>query len=450
VFSLDGEKIMSDLKQISTLMSTCSKGHALFGKVNFCPFCGETIAQVISPINELEKIEERETPVKEEAHPVLKPTSEVEEAKQQLRRVQLKDKVAEKSDIEKSQKVIESGIALLSADSKKDTKKVDIKTSSKAQVDRVAVNKDFQNDEEKKSRKSSKGWIFLLAVGVFFLLFRILGGSGNQSELACNEAFEAGLKFVAAGDFVSAKNQGIKVNASCTDSLSSKAQAFQTAVAKEESATNECHRNTHAIQTQIENHRLVSARNKLDQLDVNCAKSDLGVAVREQINKAQLAVSELEIEVRQAIAGSEVIVAKQALAKIEHINREYPDLASFKSDINAIPVMITEKESVSLPATQNVKETASQHIGTPQDVPNVQSKPVVAPNIQPHANSQADMAKAFLQDAENALSQRKFDVAKTYVESARRMDPNNLKVEALSRLIRERERQILQQETTIK
>jgi hypothetical protein len=97
-----------------------------------------------------------------------------------------------------------------------------------------------------------------------------------------------------------------------------------------------------------------------------------------------------------------------------------------------------------------VKETASQHIGTPQDVPNVQSKPVVAPNIQPHANSQADMAKAFLQDAENALSQRKFDVAKTYVESARRMDPNNLKVEALSRLIRERERQILQQETTIK
>ena len=61
-----------------------------------------------------------------------------------------------------------------------------------------------------------------------------------------------------------------------------------------------------------------------------------------------------------------------------------------------------------------------------------------------------DMAQSFLRDAERAMADGRFDAAKTYLDSARRVDPNNPRIDSLSRRIRERERQVLQTETTIK
>ena len=60
------------------------------------------------------------------------------------------------------------------------------------------------------------------------------------------------------------------------------------------------------------------------------------------------------------------------------------------------------------------------------------------------------MAQGFLRDAEAALRQMKFDTAKTYVESALRVDPKNSQANVLSRRIRERELQYLNEETSIK
>ena len=61
-----------------------------------------------------------------------------------------------------------------------------------------------------------------------------------------------------------------------------------------------------------------------------------------------------------------------------------------------------------------------------------------------------DMAQSFLRDAERALLEGKFDAAKTYLDSARRVDPTNPRIDSLSRRIRDREHQVLQTETTIK
>lgn len=60
------------------------------------------------------------------------------------------------------------------------------------------------------------------------------------------------------------------------------------------------------------------------------------------------------------------------------------------------------------------------------------------------------MAKTFLLDAETAMNQFKFDAAKTFVESARRIDPNNPQAAKLSSRIKERELQYLNEETSIK
>ena len=61
-----------------------------------------------------------------------------------------------------------------------------------------------------------------------------------------------------------------------------------------------------------------------------------------------------------------------------------------------------------------------------------------------------EMAQSFLRDAERAMADGRFDAAKTYVESARRIDPGNSQAATLARRIKERELQYLKEETSIK
>jgi tetratricopeptide (TPR) repeat protein len=65
-------------------------------------------------------------------------------------------------------------------------------------------------------------------------------------------------------------------------------------------------------------------------------------------------------------------------------------------------------------------------------------------------NSQTELISTFLNDAETALTQLKFDAAKTYVESVRRIDPGNPQAVLMTQRIAERERRYLREETTIK
>ena len=69
---------------------------------------------------------------------------------------------------------------------------------------------------------------------------------------------------------------------------------------------------------------------------------------------------------------------------------------------------------------------------------------------QMQAQMEAQMAQGFLRDAEHALARGQFDAARTYIDSARRVDPYNKQADALAHTVRERERQVLQNETTIR
>jgi hypothetical protein len=76
-------------------------------------------------------------------------------------------------------------------------------------------------------------------------------------------------------------------------------------------------------------------------------------------------------------------------------------------------------------------------------------RPADAAPVDTGAAMRNDMAQSFLRDAERSLLEGKFDAAKTYLDSVRRVDPGNARIDNLSRRIRERERQVLQTETTI-
>ena len=60
------------------------------------------------------------------------------------------------------------------------------------------------------------------------------------------------------------------------------------------------------------------------------------------------------------------------------------------------------------------------------------------------------MAATFLRDAEAALAELKFDMARTYVESARRIDPGNAQADAMMIRIKQRQLQYMREQTTIK
>ena len=90
---------------------------------------------------------------------------------------------------------------------------------------------------------------------------------------------------------------------------------------------------------------------------------------------------------------------------------------------------------------------------TPSQEPAAQrapSAPTASVAQDTGAAQRTSMATMFLRDAEQALLQRKFDAAKTYVESARRADPNNPQLDSMMQQIRDRERHMLQEETTIR
>jgi hypothetical protein len=82
--------------------------------------------------------------------------------------------------------------------------------------------------------------------------------------------------------------------------------------------------------------------------------------------------------------------------------------------------------------------------------PRAPTAPTASGTQDAGAAQRTSMATMFLRDAEQALLQRKFDAAKTYVESARRADPNNPQLDSMMQQIRDRERQMLQEETTIR
>lgn len=297
-------------------------------------------------------------------------------------------------------------------------------------------------------RPPQRSWGKIL-LGIVLVLggLAYLGRKPAQDDSACTAAFDQGTKLIASGDLAGARMQSLQANALCTGSAKAKSETLQAALADADKAGNACSRGLNAIGSQLEDRQLNQARSNLDQLDSSCSATPAAGKLRQRLSQAQNEANGALQATRQALAGNDAAKASAALERLMALNSEAADvphlsaeLAKLQSEVNAA------EQPVATPVAAMPQPTpvTAPAIAMPK-MPDVH-----APKIDPAASAKAEMAQSFLRDAETALSQRKFDAARTYLDSARRMDPGNPRLDSLAQQIRERERQMMQQETTIR
>ena len=293
------------------------------------------------------------------------------------------------------------------------------------------------------------GGIAVLAIVIVYMN----GKPGGKNDAACNDAIDSGLKLVANGSLDGARQKLATAKNVCTGKSSAKADDLQAAIGKAGAASGSCQRGVRAIERAIDGHQLQSAASGIAALDVDCAGAASVDSLRKQLARQQAAAASVLVGVRQALDGKDAAAARNGIARLEAIDREALELPQLKADVQALSA-VAAPAPVSAPAP--LETTVARSVPTePAPVRAVERsavaerRPLETSPVDSGAAMRSEMAQAFLRDAERSLLEGKFDAAKTYLESARRVDPGNARIDNLSRRIRERERQVLQTETTI-
>lgn len=304
------------------------------------------------------------------------------------------------------------------------------------------------------TRKGGKGkWI----AGGIALLLVVLYNMGSRDkpvieENACESAFDLGTQAVTSGDLAAARTQALRASAECGDKERAKVNTLQRAIAAAEKTDNACQRNFRSIDGLLQDSRPGRARAGLNELTAACSNKPEAEALRTRLEATQEAIKGALADVRSALDARDQAQARAALAKLTGLNRDEPSLNQLKWEVDALDAAAAAAAQpappaeVFMPGAAPVPRAQSQEPAA-QRAP---SAPTASVAQDTGAAQRTSMATMFLRDAEQALLQRKFDAAKTYVESARRADPNNPQLDSMMQQIRDRERQMLQEETTIR
>ena len=306
------------------------------------------------------------------------------------------------------------------------------------------------------TRKGGKGkWI----VGGIALLLVVLYNVGSRDkpvieENACESAFDLGTKAVTSGDLDAARTQALRASAECGDKERAKVSTLQRAIAAAEKTDNTCQRNFRAIDGLLQDSRPGRARAGLNELTAACSNKPEAEALRTRLEATQEAIKAALADVRSALDARDQAQARAALAKLTGLNRDEPSLNQLKWEVDALDAAAAAAAQpappaeVFMPGAAPVPRAPSQV--QESTAPRAPTAPTAPGTQDTGAAQRTSMATMFLRDAEQALLQRKFDAARTYVESARRADPNNPQLDSMMQQIRDRERQMLQEETTIR
>jgi hypothetical protein len=292
-----------------------------------------------------------------------------------------------------------------------------------------------------------------IAVIVLIALLGFFGRGSNKQDVTCDQQVEAGTKLAQSGDLAGASEQSRLAATSCKGSHSVKATELQTLVTTAQTAQTahaQCARSYDVVSSRLNDGRLNAAVNGLNQLPPSCAGSSEAAHLKDQIEQATTAADATEQKVRAAIGAGDAIAALAAVQDLARLDR-------FRSSLHALRTQIA-----AIRATKPVDQAAGANGSTTtfsnQPAPAIVAQPPIIARpasqaVQPVAptyNNQAVLAQQFLNDAQTALGQNRFDAAKTYLDSARRMDPNNPRIDALARTVRDREHEVLQDDTSIK
>jgi len=282
------------------------------------------------------------------------------------------------------------------------------------------------------------------------------GKPGSKNESACNDAIDSGLKLVADGSLDGARGKLATARLACSGKSSAKADDLQAAIGRAGAASSGCQRSVKAIESALDGKRLQTADAALGKLDTDCAGASTVESLRKQLVRQQAAAASVQVGVRQALDGKDAAAAQNGIARLEAIDREYPELKQLKAELQALaapepapaPVAVPTPAPTPVPATAPIETAPVRSVPREPAPARVVERP--APAVDNSGAMRNDMAQSFLRDAERALLEGKFDAAKTYLDSARRVDPTNPRIDSLARRIRDREHQVLQTETTIK
>lgn len=303
----------------------------------------------------------------------------------------------------------------------------------------------------------SRPWLkWVAGIGLLAAVIVYMNGKpGGKSESACNDAIDSGLKLVANGSLDGARQKLATAKNVCTGKSSAKADDLQAAIGKAGAASSGCQRGVRAIERNLDGHQLQSAAKGIAALDADCAGAASVESLRKQLARQQAAAASVQVGVRQALDGKDAAAAQNAIARLEALDREAPALPQLKAEAQALSAPAAAAAAVPAPAPL---ETAPSRVVPTEPAPArvversavAERRPEEATPVDNGAAMRNEMAQSFLRDAERSLLEGKFDAAKTYLDSARRIDPGNARIDSLARRIRERERQVLQTETTIK
>jgi hypothetical protein len=301
------------------------------------------------------------------------------------------------------------------------------------------------------TRKGGKGkWI---AGGIALLLVVLYNMGSNDKpvieENACESAFDLGTQAVTSGDLAAARTQALRASAECGDKERAKVNTLQRAIAAAEKTDNACQRNFRSIDGLLQDSRPGRARAGLNELTEACSNKPEAEALRTRLEATQESIKGALADVRSALDARDQAQARAALAKLTGLNRDEPSLNQLKWEVDALDAAAAAAAQPAPPAEVFMPGAAPVPRATSPE-PAAQRAPTASVTQDTGAAQRTSMATMFLRDAEQALLQRKFDAAKTYVESARRADPNNPQLDSMMQQIRDRERQMLQEETTIR
>ncbi|MGK5046050.1 hypothetical protein ACQ4WP_09140 [Janthinobacterium sp. GB4P2] len=299
-------------------------------------------------------------------------------------------------------------------------------------------------------------WLGGLAVLAAVIVY-MNGKPGGKNDAACNDAIDSGLKLVANGSLDGARQKLATAKNVCTGKSSAKADDLQAAIGKAGAASGSCQRGVRAIERAMDGHQLQSAARGITALDADCAGAASVASLRKQLARQQAAAASVLVGVRQAFDGKDATAARNGIARLEAIDREAVELPQLKADVQALSAAAAPAPAPAPVSAPAPLETVPARVVPTEPAPVraversavAERRPLETSPVDSGAAMRSEMAQSFLRDAERSLLEGKFDAAKTYLESARRVDPGNARIDNLSRRIRERERQVLQTETTI-
>jgi hypothetical protein len=422
-------------------VKTCNQCNSqLLGPVGFCPFCGQTTGTTttaVPPKREVANATVSDTAAG--AVSTLVPTSSPAQK-------------PKPSSLPKSAGSTPPGAARQPEKSKGPAQPTGPITPSRV----VTVEKEPVKIPPKPDTPKARGKFLRnagIAVAILIVLLGFLNRGPSKQDVQCDQQVAAGTKLAQGGDVAGAAEQSRLAATSCTGSRTAKASELQTLLTTTRTAQiarAQCARSYDMVSSRLNDGRLNAAVNALNQLPSSCATSSDATHLRDQIEQVSASADATEQKVRAAIGAGDSIAALVALQDLARLDRFRPTLPSLRTQVGAIRAV---KPADQAPGPNG---STAANFNSPAPTNSTQPPVIARPSpqiVQPPApayNNQAALAQQFLNDAQTALGQSRFDAAKTYLDSARRMDPNNPRIDVLTRTVRDREHEVLQDETSIK